>query len=206
MSPKVPRLTVEEENVLVSQVLEIIGGITLEALQTLDQSEERDMWSMEEGDDSVFYSDDDQTRQDITEDTCCDGSDNVESRTAEAEDVPQKKGDRGAEDLEKERETTLSVRGEGIQELQTPKAESVHQSEGTDPEAEAKVTLENTLSSSGESPNCISTNMQTPPETKTPSETGKGSLVLKSSEIDLRFCLQNARDSCLSFPLSRSTS
>lgn len=178
MSPKAPRLTVEEENALVSQVLEIIGGITLEALQTLDQTEERDVWSMEEGDDSVFYSDDDQTHQDITEDTCCDGSDNlcerlVKSGAAEAEDdVPQRKGD-PAEDLEKERETTPSVKEERSQELQTPKTKLVYQSEGTDPEAEGKLTAENSVSSSGESlqPNCTNTDKQTQLGKNTPSET-----------------------------------
>lgn len=44
-----------------SQILEIIGGITPKALQsTLEEPyREMDAWSMEEGDDSVFYSDED---------------------------------------------------------------------------------------------------------------------------------------------------
>lgn len=186
MHPKAPRLTVEEENALVSQVLEIIGGITMEALQTLDQSEERDMWSMEEGDDNVFYSDDDQTHQDTTEDTCCDGSGKVSERlvksaAAEAkEDVSQSTGDSGGDNLEKERETTLSVKEDRGQELQMSKTEFVSQSEGTDPEAEAELSPENSVSSSGKplQPKCMNKDMETQPEGNTPSESGKKSLVL----------------------------
>uniref|UniRef100_A0A8C2ZBM9 Ermin n=1 Tax=Cyclopterus lumpus TaxID=8103 RepID=A0A8C2ZBM9_CYCLU len=70
MPPKAPRLTVEKD-ALPSQVLEIIGGITFEALQSLEDPEERDVWSMEEGDDSVFYSDEDRAHQDIKANTSC---------------------------------------------------------------------------------------------------------------------------------------
>ncbi|XP_071327179.1 uncharacterized protein [Trachinotus anak] len=183
MSPKAPRLTVEEENTLVSQVLEIIGGITLEALQTLDQPEERDVWSMEEGDDSVFYSDEDQTHQGIKANTSCDfGADVsehlVKSEAAE-ELVPQREGDAGAEvfrdkeDLEMEKEATLSLQEEECQELQTPKTEHVNQSEPTDPGAAANLTPENLLIPSGESlqPNCTNADTQTQPGQNTSSET-----------------------------------
>ncbi|KAM9851200.1 uncharacterized protein ermn [Aulostomus maculatus] len=44
----------EEVDAAASQVLDIIGGMTLEARQT---PEMKDVWSVEEGDDSVFYSD-----------------------------------------------------------------------------------------------------------------------------------------------------
>lgn len=46
-----------EHHLVVSQVLEIIGGATYEALQ---EPEESQAWLAEEGDDSVFYSDEDQ--------------------------------------------------------------------------------------------------------------------------------------------------
>lgn len=46
--------------------------ITPEALQTSDRIEEADVWLMEEGDDSVFYSDEDQTDQDRNPHTSCD--------------------------------------------------------------------------------------------------------------------------------------
>ncbi|KAK7939498.1 hypothetical protein WMY93_002824 [Mugilogobius chulae] len=53
-------LPVLGEDVMASQILEIIGGITPKALQTLEEAcNEADSWSMEEGDDSVFYSDED---------------------------------------------------------------------------------------------------------------------------------------------------
>lgn len=49
---------------LVSQVLEIIGGATYEALQTPQEPEDNEAWPAEEGDDSVFYSDEDQGHKD----------------------------------------------------------------------------------------------------------------------------------------------
>uniref|UniRef100_A0AAV2K2R0 Ermin n=2 Tax=Knipowitschia caucasica TaxID=637954 RepID=A0AAV2K2R0_KNICA len=49
---------------MASHILEIIGGITPKALQTLAETrKEPDMWSMEEGDDSVFYSDEEAQTQ-----------------------------------------------------------------------------------------------------------------------------------------------
>lgn len=45
---------------LVSQVLEVIGGVTYEAVQSPEEPEDREAWPAEEGDDSVFYSDEDQ--------------------------------------------------------------------------------------------------------------------------------------------------
>ncbi|KAJ0005705.1 hypothetical protein NQD34_015599 [Periophthalmus magnuspinnatus] len=54
----------EEEDAMPSEILEIIGGITPKALQTLEEPcNETDAWSMEEGDDSVFYSDEDTPQQ-----------------------------------------------------------------------------------------------------------------------------------------------
>lgn len=45
---------------LVSQVLEIIGGATYEVPQSPEEPEDSEAWLAEEGDDSVFYSDEDQ--------------------------------------------------------------------------------------------------------------------------------------------------
>lgn len=45
---------------LVSQVLEIIGGAVYEALPTPEDGQGGGAWPGEEGDDSVFYSDEDQ--------------------------------------------------------------------------------------------------------------------------------------------------
>nr|XP_061799742.1 ermin-like [Nerophis lumbriciformis] len=49
----------EEEVVMASQVLEIICGFAPESKLCNSEPEERDIWSVEEGDDSVFYSDED---------------------------------------------------------------------------------------------------------------------------------------------------
>ncbi|XP_077473642.1 uncharacterized protein ermn isoform X1 [Stigmatopora argus] len=49
----------EEEVVMASQVLEIICGFSPESKICNSEAEERDVWSVEEGDDSVFYSDED---------------------------------------------------------------------------------------------------------------------------------------------------
>lgn len=56
-----------DEDVMASQILEIIGGITPKALQTTleEPYKETDSWSMEEGDDSVFYSDEDTPQQEV---------------------------------------------------------------------------------------------------------------------------------------------
>ncbi|XP_019945666.2 ermin [Paralichthys olivaceus] len=152
--PKPPRLTVEEENALVSQVLEIIGGITLGAMQTLDPPEERDVWSVEEGDDSVFYSDEDQSHQDVKGEACCD---------AGVEPVPQREGDK--ENLEMEKPTTLQTeREEECQELQSQNTELMHESDSTHAkEAEADPSPETLVSTSGESlqPNCTNADVQT---------------------------------------------
>ncbi|KAJ0070359.1 hypothetical protein NL108_007695 [Boleophthalmus pectinirostris] len=53
-----------EEDAMPSQILDIIGGITPKALQSLEEPcNEIEAWSMEEGDDSVFYSDEDTSQQ-----------------------------------------------------------------------------------------------------------------------------------------------
>lgn len=196
MPPKAPRLPVEEEDALVSQVLEIIGGITLEALQTLEQPEERDVWLMEEGDDSVLN--EDQTHQDMEANTSCDFGANVskplvKSEAAE-EPIPQRESDPGTgvfsekENLEMEKEATqqfiLTEQEEECQEPQTPKTE--HLSDSADPGAEANLTTQNVLSTNGESmqPKYTNADMQTEPVQNISSETGKRSLLLLCIEID----------------------
>ncbi|XP_068185875.1 ermin-like [Antennarius striatus] len=56
------RLSVEEA--VTSQGVEIIGGITCDVPQTLEEPKTGDVWSLE-GDDSVFLSDEDQAHLDI---------------------------------------------------------------------------------------------------------------------------------------------
>lgn len=50
---------------LVSQVLEIIGGATYEVLQSPEEPGDSEAWLAEEGDDSVFYSDEDQGHKEV---------------------------------------------------------------------------------------------------------------------------------------------
>ncbi|XP_076603459.1 uncharacterized protein LOC143330639 [Chaetodon auriga] len=167
MPPKVPRLSLEED-ALASQVLKIIGGVTFEALQTLEGSEERDVWSMEEGDDSVFYSDEDQAHQDVKASTSCDFSTSecehlINSVTADDEPVLQEDDGKEMEE-EVTQQATSTEQGEEHQELQAPKAEPVDQSDAAAPGAQSNLTPEKSASTCGESlqPNC--TDMQTQPE------------------------------------------
>ncbi|XP_029980128.1 uncharacterized protein ermn [Sphaeramia orbicularis] len=112
-TPNVPNLN---EDALACQVLEIIGGITLRALQNLEGPEERDVWSMEEGDDSVFYSDDDAAHQDIRDNKPCEFNEHRRLVNSEADETlaPQREDDLGGgdeiteddADTEVEKETT----------------------------------------------------------------------------------------------------
>lgn len=182
MPPKSPRLIVQED-ALASQVLEIIGGITREALQTLEEPEERDVWSMEEGDDSVFYSDEDQAHQ------------GIKANSAD-ERIPQREDDRGEEsiidnknsDMEKEvtPQVILTEQEEERQDLQTPENKFMDQSDAADAGAQSTPTPEKSVSTCGESLqlNCTIADMQTQSEQSISTEKGKTSLVLLCSEID----------------------
>ncbi|XP_031154808.1 ermin-like [Sander lucioperca] len=168
MSSKALRLSVEED-ALAYQVLEIIGGITVEALQTLEEPEERDVLSMEEGDDSVFYSDEDQAHQDIKANTSCGlgpglGTSECEhlvNSVAADEDDPGEKSIMDEEIAEMEKEVTQHIilnEQEERQELQTPKTDPKDQS---DPGAQSDLTQDKSVSTCGESPNCTIADMQT---------------------------------------------
>lgn len=141
--PKTQRLPVQED-VMVSQVLEIIGGITLEALQTLEDPEERDEWSAEEGDDSVFFSDEDQAHQDTEANTArgfgdsdCEHLTNsvpADKIVPETEDGPEERQmmDKMNPEMEKDtiQDTVLTE-----EQIQTPKPDLMDQSEAADPGA-----------------------------------------------------------------------
>lgn len=62
--PNTPRLSAEGDEPA-PLVLEVLGGFDPEAFRTLRGPEDRDVWSLEEGDDSVFYSDEEQAQLDI---------------------------------------------------------------------------------------------------------------------------------------------
>lgn len=170
LPPKHLRLTVEEENALTSQVLEI-------TLQTLDQPKETDVWLMEEGDDSVFYSDEDQIHQDIKSNTPCDFAAKkikclVNSEAAD-EPILQRESDPGAEVItDKENiEMQKEVLPQFIlakQELWTPKTETMCKSDSAEPQQ----------------PNCTNADMQTQPKMNISSETGKRSSLSLCNETD----------------------
>ncbi|KAG7454841.1 hypothetical protein JOB18_009679 [Solea senegalensis] len=151
--PKDQRLTSEEENALVSQVLEIIGGITREALQTMDEPAERAVCLMEEGDDSVFYSDEDQTNQECELANTRRGFDANEGKyliksEGVEKPIPQKKGDQEGEvlndnlNLAMETETALQSiltdEEEECKELQTQKTELKNKSDSTEQNASSE--------------------------------------------------------------------
>lgn len=97
---------------LVSQVLEIIGGATYEALQTSQESDDSEAWPAEEGDDSVFYSDEDQGHKDARAKTGG-GRDKDEEARVFIRESPQVEEDRT--------------------EVQTPNSEVMDQSAAADP-------------------------------------------------------------------------
>lgn len=101
-SPDAPIVSVDED-ALVSQVLEIIGGNAAEALTTLGEAEE----GQEEGDDSVFLSDDDQGDSG-------DGKQMQNLRNPEAED----QSEAADQEAEQDRNTELSLQVEA--ELKNP--------------------------------------------------------------------------------------
>ncbi|XP_034549917.1 ermin-like [Notolabrus celidotus] len=174
--PKPPRLPVQD-NALASQVLEVIGGTALEAPQKLEESE---VWSMEEGDDSVFYSDGEQPDEDIQVKTSGDfGPGHCVKRNSVAADEPcqqRKEGSAnesiiGKETSELEKETTLQVilneQDKQCQDLK--KAEPTDHTDAAYPEAESDQNPEKSARSCGGSlsPNCLIADMQSPQEGNT---------------------------------------
>lgn len=78
---------------LVSQVLEIIGGATYEGVQSPEEPEDREAWPAEEGDDSVFYSDEDQGHKEARGKTGGE-TDRDEDKRGFIKDSPEEEEDR----------------------------------------------------------------------------------------------------------------
>ncbi|XP_040057498.2 uncharacterized protein ermn isoform X1 [Gasterosteus aculeatus] len=165
MPPKAPRLAAGKD-ALTSQVLDIIGGAAAEALQTRGEREERDAWSMEEGDDSVFYSDEDRAYQETKANRSpgFGGNDykplvnsvaSDEDDTAEGSIMAGEIAEVGTEatrpDFQEEEER---------RELQKPKTERVDESDPAEPGAECNVTPQRSASSRGGLLNCTVPNVQ----------------------------------------------
>lgn len=129
--PKTQQLIVDED-ALVSQVLEIIGGITLEALHTLEEPEERDVWSVGEGDDSVFYSDEDQAQRDARANTPCTFGEELPVKSVTADENIQVNGGefKTVEETSQVRQHLVLTEKEERQERRIPEPEAmVDQSE-----------------------------------------------------------------------------
>lgn len=142
VSPEAPSVSVDED-ALVSQVLEIIGGIAAEALSTLGEPEQ----GQEEGDDSVFFSDEDQDRRDIKTEAACSFSE---------EQPGDGVGETKSVDRKLEVQHLVPGDEEQLQVLRMPEAEAVDRSEAADQEAqrhrspESSVQVEAELKTSAE--------------------------------------------------------
>lgn len=116
-----------------SQVVEIIGGAAYEALQTLQTLQEpEEAWLAEEGDDSVFYSDEDQGHKDARA--------KMGGRTDKGEEA--RAFIRESPEVEEDRT-----------ELQTPNSEVMDQSAAADPgaapEEDTEAQMQDTPSGTG---------------------------------------------------------
>lgn len=167
VAPRASRLTEEEENALVSQVVEIISGISLESLKTQDKPEDRDAWLMEEGDDSVFYSDEDQGQQDREADTLCEFNLDEEEQLLECEAlglILQTKSEQEAEVLTYEED--LIVEKKQKDDCKDGQRQKNHSSDSTQPRAESNSTAEQFDRNQTESleTTCINAAVTTQPE------------------------------------------
>lgn len=171
-----PKLKVED--VQISQLLEVIGGITLSACNMLEESEERDVWLLEMGDDSVFYSDEEQAHLDKDAIPSCDLGTNkgrhLVNSVAECE-TNRQKDDAGKVIINKE-DITPQVRWteEEFQKLQRLKAERMFVSA---PAAEFVKACEEPLQ-----PKCTTVGLETQYGLNNSAE--KGKIPLISSEIN----------------------
>lgn len=164
-----------DEDALVSQVLEIIGGITLEALHTLEEPGERDVWSVEEGDDSVFYSDEDQAQRDVRANTPCGFGEELPVNSVTADENIQVNGDefKTGEEISQVQQHLDLTENKEQQELRRPEPEAmVDQSEAADQEVRCNQSPELSVSTCGGSLQ-QSADMQMQPELNTSAEKGK---------------------------------
>ncbi|CAJ1079267.1 ermin-like [Xyrichtys novacula] len=171
--PKPPRIPLHVD-ALASQVQEILGEASLEAPKKLEEPEEREVWSMEEGDDSVFYSDEEQPHEDVKTKTPADYSPEHRVKTnslAEDEPTQQSEEDSGKESIfinrespEAEMETTpqISLNEQHKQCQDFPTAESTDHLDPADPGAESNQNPEKLVGSCEGSlpPNCMNPDMQ----------------------------------------------
>lgn len=162
-----------DEDALTSRLEEIISGADAGATQNPEGPEDKDTFSMEEGDDSVFYSDEEQAVQD--EKACDLGGDEcrdvclVNGNAVDAAD-PGDTGEDGVIYKEtSEMEEEVTGQEEERQEVKTPESGPAHQLDPSDSDAEPHLTTEQLVSSCEE--------ILTQPEQITSSGTGKRYMV-----------------------------
>lgn len=149
--PKPPRLPAGEV-ALASQVQGMTGGTTPEATKKLEEPE--DVWPMEEGDDSVFYSDEEQPQEDITVKVPCEiaaGSRKMVTSAAEDETIPQRERDPAEESTETQKEGTPQVNLTGHEEKDLQTAEPTDEPDPANMEANFHPNPEKTASSCDDS-------------------------------------------------------
>lgn len=173
MPQKARKLTVDED-ALVSQVLEIIGGITVE------EPEERDVWSVEEGDDSVFSSDEEQAHRDIKANASCGLGDSececlktADAKIPDSEEDSQSIPDKETSEPEREMSQHTGLTETDLQEIQIPNPEAMDQSEAADPGTQpVQAFRESSLLK------CKSADVQLQPERGSSAENGKTNVII----------------------------
>ncbi|XP_030613179.1 uncharacterized protein LOC115800067 [Archocentrus centrarchus] len=191
--PNTPKLSAEED-ALAPQVLEILSGINPEAFETLKEPEDRDVWSLEEGDDSVFYSDEEQDQLDIKSTVSAGNKCRHLANTLSDEPNQQKEYKAGEEanpakenlDIEREITQLITWTQEEPQKLHTDKAKQMRGLDPGEPGADSQPrpgqfvrTCEDFLQS-----HCTTAEMQTQPEQNVLAE--QANRQVKEEEVELQ--------------------
>lgn len=152
----------EKENAKASKILEIINGRTVDTSKTTEEPEDREVWSMEMGDDSVFYSDEEHAQwykeSDILAGFRTKRHKDPVNSVAEGETYqqmetyPGEKGliYKGYSEIEKETNQWAIWTEEENQKLETLTTKRMHVSDPGESSAESYVTPEKLGKTSGE--------------------------------------------------------
>uniref|UniRef100_A0A096M8R2 Ermin n=1 Tax=Poecilia formosa TaxID=48698 RepID=A0A096M8R2_POEFO len=137
----------EEEDAQASKILEIINGRTVDPSKVTEESEDREVWSMEMGDDSVFYSDEEHAQLDKESANLPGFSGkrckNLFNSVADGEDNQQMEtnpGEKGNLEMKKELNQCIIWTEEEKQKLETFTTKRMHVSDPGESSAESYVT------------------------------------------------------------------
>ncbi|MEQ2234505.1 hypothetical protein ILYODFUR_032435 [Ilyodon furcidens] len=142
----------KEEAAKSSKILEIFNGSTVDTAKMTEEPEDREVWSMEMGDDSVFYSDEEQAHQDKEsvilagfsaqrhEDPVKSGADGETNQQMERNSGEKGLIYKGNSEMEKELNQWIIWTEEENQKLETPKTKRMHVSDPGESAAESDVT------------------------------------------------------------------